>query len=301
MAAALRGFLEGEVELKFAQQLEEALVIVKAKAPDIVLSSVGPLFNGELLASQVHQISKGTLVVLVYQPDEPNPHHRASRAMADAFVVGPLRKPAILSALHSVLSIRNLKQHVQKLQREVDRLQKAKANEGKAALNAPDVGFFKKYMLLEVRRSKRYRYPVSLLVVGFDAWKTGDETPAVDATAMRAQCIDALSRCTREVDMVIPFAHERFLVLLPHTARNGASEVAERIRSALSELSAVATTASVGVATFDPKATAQDTASFGSLARQAESAQAKASAEGGDRVAFADAATPIKRSRISMG
>ncbi len=304
VSAALRGFLQGEVDLRLAQNVDEALQAIRAKAPDVVLASVSANVDGEGLTAQIHRQAPGTLVILVYVPDEPNPHQRASRAMADAFVVGPLKKATVLGALHSVLTIRALRLELKHVQRELDRLKMAKqaeARQAKAPLNAPDPGFFKKYMVLEVKRSKRYRYPVSLLVVGLDVAMSGDLAPSVDSTALRAEVVSSLSQATREVDMVIPFAGERYLVLLPHTAREGAAEVAERIRGTLANLKALVTTASVGIASFDPRSASTAAASFGILAQQAEKAQGEASQAGGDRIKFADGIVTQKRSRISMG
>jgi GGDEF domain-containing protein len=122
-----------------------------------------------------------------------------------------------------------------------------------------------------------------------------------DAPQTQPALLAELERVTRhavrDVDLVVPFAENQVLVFLPHTRREGAGEVAARLRGRLAQLeSAPGLTASIGLAAYDPETKAE--ASFGSLLRDAQAALKKAQGSGGNRI---EASEPLKRSRISIG
>lgn len=82
--------------------------------------------------------------------------------------------------------------------------------------------------------ARRHCFPTSVLLVDFDHFKqindryghaTGDRV-LVDATRIMGEAL-------RESDTLARFGGEEFIVLLPHTAREGAAKVAERIMSAV--------------------------------------------------------------------
>jgi diguanylate cyclase (GGDEF)-like protein len=89
----------------------------------------------------------------------------------------------------------------------------------------------------EWRRAKRTRSVVSLLFVDIDRFKAYNDTyghQAGDhALATVARCISGSIR--RPADTAARYGGEEFIVVLPDTPAEGASEIAERIRSAISD------------------------------------------------------------------
>jgi len=95
-----------------------------------------------------------------------------------------------------------------------------------------DFEFFKKFLLMEVKRSRRYRYPVSFLLVAVDRF--AERLAGADDARRRAvlnEVLVLLTRSVRDIDLVIPFSENRFLVFLPHTPRDGAVVVASRMHA----------------------------------------------------------------------
>lgn len=314
VAAALRKFLDGIADLSVGMTPAEALAQAKATKPDLAVVAVSPTFDGEALAGPLREQVPGLCVVFVYAPEEERALERCARARGDGLLVGPLKRTMVLATLKNVLRVAELERLNRDLTEKVEKLKAAPppapapAPPPRAAspgVNAHDETFFKKYMLLEVKRSRRYQYPVALLIVGIDGLAA--KLPK-DATADKVQAqvqeegLALLSSMLRDVDVALPFADDRFLLFLPHTPRAGSVIVAERAAKKLSEIRTLpGLTASVGVASYDPKLTPKGQVSFGGLVKDATVALKKAHEEGGNRVEAGAAPAAPKRDRISLG
>ncbi len=88
----------------------------------------------------------------------------------------------------------------------------------------------------EWRRARRNRSVMSLLFVDIDRFKAFNDTyghqAGDDALAAVARCISASIR--RPADSAARYGGEEFVVVLPETSAMGATEIAERIRGAIS-------------------------------------------------------------------
>lgn len=310
IAAALKKFLEGWAEVQAVSYADEAVQTVRGHAPDVLIAAVHEKFDGELLASVVRKLSGVTAIVLAYPANDfETAPDRAKAAGADGFIVGPFKKHQVLGLVQAVSRLHVLAVQLQALEARFEELKrtvkpppkKAKPTTG---LNAQDQAFFKKYILLEVKRGRRYQYPVALLVVGFDRLDEalGDSAPDFHRDAVRQESLEVLSALLRDIDVAMPFAGDKFLLFLPHTPLRGASVVAGRVVEKLSRLEALpGGTASVGVACFEPKpyVKEQPAVSFGSLVREATAALKRAQAAGGARF-DAPLQDKPKKNRISL-
>lgn len=314
IANALRKFLDGWAEVQVVTYLDEAVQLVRARAPDVVIAAVSPQFDGEVLAPQVRKESPKTAIILTYLPaDVEQAPARAKAAGVEGFMVGPLKQHHVLAMVQAVTRLNRLAGQLSELQEKFLAL---KAQAPRASLkprasvvgvNAPDEAFFKKYMLLEVKRSKRYQYPVAVLLVSLDKLleALGESAPEFQRAAIRAEAIDALSQLLRDIDVAMPFAADKYLLFLPHTPLRGCRVVAERVVDRLSKLDSFqGGTVSVGVACFDPGLKTKDQVSFGGLVREASDALKRAQDAGGNRFdapPLPEEPKKPKKSRISMG
>ncbi len=311
ISAALRRFLDGTAEVQVVHFVDEAVQAVRARTPDVLIASVSGSFDGETLGLRVKKFAPGCGVVLVYPPEEETAAARAADHGADSFLVGPLKKAGVLAAVRAVVNLMALKARVVQLEGEVATLKAAvKPAPPKPAtatgINTVDEAFFKKYLLLEVKRSKRYQYPVALLLVELDRFAehlAREASPEFQRAAIRAEVMAGIGSLVRDIDLAMPFAEDKYLVFLPHTPRAGALVVASRMVERLRKLDHFGGgTASIGLASFEPKVDPKAKVSFGALVREASAALLQAQKQGGNRVEASQApeAAP-KRSRISMG
>lgn len=313
---ALKKFLDGVAQVQLVHFLDEAVEVLRTGPPDILLTSVSGNFDGEVLCAQSKKSAPATRVILAYPPTaHAVAAQRAIAVGADGFLVGPLKRHAVLGQLHAIEVQRALNAKVGTLEAELTKVCAAApptlpapaVPRGATGVNSSDEAFFKKYLLLEVKRSKRYQYPVALMIVALDGLAQrlapeGEGAGAFSRSAIRAEVLQSLSHLTRDIDLLVPFGQDKYLAFLPHTSRSGSVVVAQRVVERLRMLHGFSQgTASVGLASFDPKSDGKATVSFGSLVKEATAALKKAQQAGGDRVEAAGLGPPSKRSRISLG
>lgn len=311
IANALRKFLEGWAEVQVSSFVDETVQLVRARPPDVLIAAVSPSFDGEVLAPQVRKQAPETAIILVYPSTEvERAAERARAAEVEGFLVLPLKKHVVTGLVHAVARLNGLAAQVRVLQTKFEQLKAAaprapaKVAPSHVGLNAPDEAFFKKYMLLEVKRSKRYQYPVALMLVALDKLgaSLGEAAPEFQRAAIRSEALEALSVLLRDIDVAMPFGEDKYLIFLPHTPLKGTTIVAGRVVEKLSKLDSFPNgTVSVGVASFDPAQNPKDHVSFGGLVRQAGEELKKAQDAGGARFSAPELPAAPKKSRISMG
>ena len=300
MASALRGFLEGAYEVRAARSEDEALEAVSSFEADLVVASESDRFDAEGVCAALKGRNPRLPVVLVYAPEEKDPDGRAMRAGAEACLQGPLKRGAVLSCVRNVLALTELRvRNAEAAARAPPQATPAAATSGPTEV--PDLASFKGLLIREVKRSRRYKYPVAFVVVAYDAFASG--MPALETTdigALLERARQALVGCLREQDLVSAFHPGSWVAFLPHTPADGAVVVAERMRERLTGLERTYLTASAGLAVHAVSEGRE--LSFGSLFREATDALAEARGAGGARTAMGSSAAsaPRKRNRISL-
>jgi PleD family two-component response regulator len=297
VANALRGFLAGNYAVRVARTEDEALALLASEGADLVVASESPLFDGEGLCAALKSREMSPAVVLVYPPDESEAEARSAAAGAEACLVGPLKAGTVLSCVKNVLKLHALEALV------LPPMQGSPTDEPElTAMTSADFQSFRSLLVREVKRSRRFRYPVSLVVVGLDGF---EDTVAPDEVArigtLAEGAMERLVGALREVDLIAPYRLASWVAFLPHTPLVGAQEVAARLQEALSGMGDTFITASVGVATHDPLRNSGQL-SFGALVDGAEDALLLARREGGNRIVVAGAVRDGRRhkSRISI-
>src|SRR5687768_6739656 len=70
IANALRKFLDGRADVQVVSYVDEAVQVVRARAPDVLIAAVSHTFDGEILAPQVRKQAPQTAIILTYPPSE---------------------------------------------------------------------------------------------------------------------------------------------------------------------------------------------------------------------------------------
>ena len=282
VVAALRRHLEGA---GFRVEVDTPSGALEAMEPGTrAVAVVRPeVAGGAPFLEALRRADPGLPVVLLFHDEE---EAGAEELSADALLVAPLSRPAVVSLCRAMARV-----HAQS--RRIAELEKDRVRPSAAGIY--DYEFFKKLLLMEIKRSRRYRYPVSLALVAVDRWRDVSARMAGKArAALLGELLALIAGTVRDIDLPLLYNEERLLVFMPHTAGRGALEVANRVvrrvRTHPADL-----TASVGVATFD----GQGTMSFSSLVRAASDSLLAAQASGGDRATHAGGRA--RRDRVSMG
>ena len=310
----LRGYLEaGGYNVETYGDLDGALAAFEESTFDLVVAGAEPPDRlGETLCQRIKaEVSQKLPVVLLYAPSDEDAERRSTAAGGDGYVVAPIKKHAVLTVARGMLRIKTLLDQIDDLEKA---LEKARQSTGDVPAEGTstrptvagdavyDFDFFKKLLLMEVKRSKRYAYPISLAIVAFDGFP---EVTADLGSRERGKVVGSLlaqiTLCIRDIDLPVLYAEDKVLVFMPHTPRSGAMVVGGRLRDRLREHSVecedgerIRVTGSIGIAAFE----GQGTVSFGGLIKDALSAVRKAQIEGGDGV---EAAGEAAKSRVSIG
>ncbi len=142
----------------------------------------------------------------------------------------------------------------------------------------------------ELKRARRYRTPVSLLMLDLDGFKEINDNHGHAAGDAILQLVGrTLREITREVDATARLGGEEFGILLPNTKAADAVILAGRVRQAIEEIrcsvegQTVSVTASIGVAEYGDGMQKLD-----DLLRGADAAMYQAKNQGRNRVVLSE-------------
>jgi diguanylate cyclase (GGDEF)-like protein len=148
---------------------------------------------------------------------------------------------------------------------------------------------FKEVLFVEVKRARRYGFPLALALVTFDPID-GQMNEELQLRLMAGLAL-AIRRSLRDTDYPVKYSADRVLLLMPHTDLAGSLIVARRILDRVSRATlqvgdeVLHPTISVGVAAGEP---GRDTG-FSELVRVAQDGLQAAITRGGNRVEFSGA------------
>ncbi len=268
LVAAFRRFLKGtDLDLVAVQPAAGLEGIDLAHVAVAVARPSSP--EGRRAAEAV-RVSDPSLPLVLVLDEEDDP---AGRVPADGALVAPLTRTAVLGLLRALARLRTEIETSRKLARQL----------AAHPVALPEYEFFKKLLLVEVKRSRRYHYPVSLALLAVDGW--AERAARIDEalrSAFLGEVLALVASGVRDIDLPLLYDAERILVFMPHTDALGARTAADRlVKRARAHPGGL--TVSVGVASFD----GDGTMSFAALVRGAADALAAAQAHGGDRAEHA--------------
>jgi diguanylate cyclase (GGDEF)-like protein len=151
-----------------------------------------------------------------------------------------------------------LKTALQKLSRAHDMLKELTTID--AVTGIKNRQFFDQAYAVEWKRAARQRYPISLLLLDLDHFKSVNDTHGHLAGD---ECLHVIasgisSKLKRPADILARYGGEEFVIILPHTYNSNAYLLAEQIRSHIETLPVISdgteihVTISIGVATITP-------------------------------------------------
>ncbi len=258
--------------------------------PDLVLANAHTSDEEDLdFTPRALEVDPALPVILLFSKDNEHAREVFERAGATNYLIRPLKESELLAAIRLALRIRSLQIQLAHVTEERDQLARETAGsalERESRERFYQFEFFKKIVAIELKRSRRYSFPLSFMLVAFD------QSEAISGSAYARELFSALARVIREgvrdIDIPITFSEESILVMMPHTDPDGALVVADRIREQaglLPDTYGVVddTTVSIGVVCTQTAPRLE----FGALMQQATRALREAKRRGGDTVAEA--------------
>ncbi len=208
---------------------------------------------------------------------------RGREAGADLFVVRPHGSEALASALIAARALTRERATVRALESTEAMLRERLLRYGQADAETgfQHFDFFKQFLVIELKRAKRYGYPLAACLVAIDQPAEPAPAPAL-LRALRRRVAATIAATIRDIDLPVDLDEERFLVFLPYTDIAGAENVGKRVASAVAGFGGddADLTVSVGISATRPG----KPISFARLMRDANAAVRASQLKGGGRV-----------------
>ena len=245
-----------EFEVCRAANGQEGIQTAAKEAPDIILlDALMPVMNGFEACKILKSDTKTRDIPIIflsanYVEDE---HRIMGLEMgADDYILKPFNAKELIARVKSILHKKNLVENLRKDNKyliqeksnalqEIEKLQKKTFELEAGQITDPLTGlynkqFFQKRVQEEFSRAKRYKLPLSLVLIDVDLFRTineifGEKTG--DYILMRIA--NVILNNTRNTDVVFRLEANRFVIVLPNTDETGAYYEAERIRSAVDQ------------------------------------------------------------------
>ena len=246
-ARAYLGHLEHTATLREAQRLPEAFAALQASQKE-----------GSALQASVSLVQESSQRESRLREQSLRLDNQRQRA--EAIGRAALFTLALLGAYLILRVERRLQiQRLRTLQKENERLRELTEEDGLTGLSNRRA--FDSRLDMEWQRARRYKLPLSVVVLDVDSFKSYNDTfghPAGDVILRRMA--SALAQTARLSDTVARYGGEEFSLILPHTDSTEAMIVGERLRALLlrSEWPNRPVTASIGLATLTDSMTSPD-------------------------------------------
>ena len=244
--------------------------------------------EGQELVATLRSASRPPVVIASLPGPPATAHKRFAEHDAELYAVRPHSADSLGPVLHAAGMLAQSKRRIAALKSSESRIRERlqEAGHSGAVTGFQHFEFFKKLLVLEIKRAKRYKYSIAVCLVAPDAFD--EVVPSRELREeLSGKLAEVVTSCIRDIDLPVDYAEERMLLFLPYTNEAGALEVGERVAKMVrsqvhgEELGErVGMTVSIGIAALREGAEV----SFAKLMRDANAALKAAQLKGGNQV-----------------
>jgi diguanylate cyclase (GGDEF)-like protein len=296
------GLRAGDYDFVEASDGRAALVQLRDQRPDLVLMDVempglGGVETCRIIKANSSQQGFGFIPVILMTARAASGKAEGLELGADDYLVKPFDLVELSARVKSMLRLKAVQDELVAKVRELEQAH-AKLEERRVELlnlsrtdpltQLHNRRYFEERFTAEFSRSKRYRTPLSLLMIDVDHFKQVNDTRGHAAgDQVLKETARRVKSTLRDVDLVARFGGEEFIALLPETGPEEGRAAAERIRAAIEAGEVphgeqpIRVTASVGLAWYP----ARQIEDHEALVRAADDALYRAKKGGRNRVA----------------
>lgn len=281
---------EGGYTVATASDGFKALAACKVRVPDLILLDLYmPLMSGMDVFNRLRTEEKTRHIPVIFlkKKEEPAPKLDKQALEENPLLTKPLEAQDVMALVKTILREKFLRDELRKKDGQLKEL----------ALIDPLTSFRNQRFLMEFLKTElaqcfRYQTSLSIVVIEPDQYKdiqkSHGATKGTDSLLVQLAVI--LSRQNRKSDVLARSGTAEFTMVLTHTDKNGAVEVAERLRTVIEESTftigdaATRVTASIGVSQYMPEMDVEGTV----LMSHARAALAQARTSGGNMTLIAE-------------
>jgi len=212
---------------------EKALTMLENQEFDLVLTDLFmPRIDGIALTMAIKSMGITVPVIVMTGFATIEAAVETMKAGAADFITKPFNIDQIIIVINRTLETKRL----QKLAQEREYYEHLSNIDGLTELY--NHRYFHQILLTEIERERRYRRPLSLMIIDVDDFKDCNDSYGHLVGDIVLKQIGALiKKSTRGCDFVARYGGEEFSVILPETSKQEAVVVAERIRTSVEEFS----------------------------------------------------------------
>ena len=223
---------EFPLRLERVSRGKDAVQIAQSGEADLILLDILlPDMSGFEVCQQIKYSNKGQDIPIVVLTclDDMESKLKCIELRTDDYLVKPIVTRELQARVRILLEKK----------RQLDKLR----SHYKAAMDSAVIdwltglynhGYFIKFLDLEIKKSLRQKYPISLIMLDIDNFKTYNDSYGHSAgNIILQELAKILNKSVREVDLVARYGGDEFAVVLPYADIQGAYHVAKRIDQAI--------------------------------------------------------------------
>jgi len=274
---------EGFGMIPVADGLEAKINLARSRPTGILANVDLPRLDGFELCRYVKKEFDERVPVILMTRQTAGSLRRAREVGADNVLFRPVKKAELLFSARTLTQMSMIARRDSSGSESRD----ADASMVMKPTKVSQFDFFKAFLAVEIKRARRYGFPLSLMLTVLD---DAEEIESTQGSGVLKQLLNGLARAirrsVRDIDIPVTLRDETILVLMPHTDAEGAAAVAERVRHRIRRSVyregevVIRPTISIGTTTHIRD---QDR-NFSQVMKRASQAVKEASLRGGDQV-----------------
>lgn len=265
----------------------KAIAACKVRTPDVIVLDLNmPLMGGKAVFQRLKKEEKTAEIPIIFLGSREDPVPPGDRIENEDIIFKPVQPEELLSRVKSILREKALRDELKRKEQQIKELSLTdQLTELKSAR------FLGEFLGLGIKQSRRYGVPLSVVILDVDNAKELTRKFGQKKTdSIVTQLAVIVGRQMRDSDIVVRSGPFEFTVALTVTPREGAIEVAERLRTTIetstftAEDETLSITVAVGICQFAPHM--DDEGKI--LLSHARAAVEQAHREGGNRSLMAE-------------
>jgi diguanylate cyclase (GGDEF)-like protein len=235
----------------------KAIAACKVRTPDVIILDLNmPLMGGMAVYQRLKKEEKTRHIPIIFlgAKDEPVPDIVGDEPGNEDIIFKPVQPTELLNRVKSILREKALRDELRKKEVQIKELS---LTDNLTELKS--LRYLQEFLKLGIKQARRYGVPLSVVIMEIDNHKDllkhyGQKT----ADAVISQIATVVGNQMRDSDIVVRSGAFEFTVGLTVTPRDGAIEVAERLRTTIQDMTFRADndtlnlTVGVGICQFAP-------------------------------------------------
>ncbi|MDZ4833153.1 MAG: diguanylate cyclase [Candidatus Melainabacteria bacterium] len=235
----------------------KAIAACKVRTPDVIVLDLNmPLMGGMAVYQRLKKEDKTRHIPIIFlgAKDEPVPDIVGDEPENEDIIFKPVQPTELLNRVKSILREKALRDELRKKEIQIKELS---LTDNLTELKS--LRYLQEFLKLGIKQARRYGVPLSVVIMEVDNHKElvkhyGQKT----ADTVISQIAVVVGKQMRDSDIVVRSGAFEFTVGLTVTPRDGAIEVAERLRTTIQDMTFQADkdilnlTVGVGICQFAP-------------------------------------------------